>query len=63
MVRHEAAEALGAVAEEQEEDKGAQSAVDVVMTTLRRWAEDSSAPRVVRESCIVALDEMACEWE
>jgi deoxyhypusine monooxygenase len=60
MVRHEAAEALGAVVEEateSQESNGKQ--VDVVMETLQQWANDKQAPRVVRESCIVALDEMA----
>ena len=54
MVRHEAAEALGAVLEE-EGDSGAAGVTD----TLKRWADDQDAPRVVRESCIVALDEIA----
>ncbi len=66
MVRHEAAEALGAVAEETQEaeeaaDAEAQKKLGDVMQALKRWAEDMNAPRVVRESCIVALDEMACE--
>lgn len=70
MVRHEAAEALGAVVEEQEEaleqpenanDDSTARSVQTVMQTLRRWAHDDEAPRVVRESCVVALDEMACE--
>lgn len=57
MVRHEAAEALGAVAEEEEEgDEHAE-----VLRELKRWAEDEKAPRVVRESCVVALDELKCE--
>lgn len=59
MVRHEAAEALGAVVEEGEENEGNEKATDTVLTTLKRWAQDQNAPRVVRESCIVALDEMA----
>lgn len=72
MVRHEAAEALGAVVEEGDEMETKQaedaqdgshqlSLTDQVMKELKRWAEDLQAPRVVRESCIVALDEMACE--
>lgn len=73
MVRHEAAEALGAVVEEgddaeveqaQQQDAAAASSLSLteqVMKELKRWAEDLEAPRVVRESCIVALDEMACE--
>ena len=56
MVRHEAAEALGAVAEEEEGEEHAE-----VLEELKRWAEDASAPRVVRESCVVALDELKCE--
>lgn len=60
MVRHEAAEALGGVLEEAEgEDESAQA---TVIATLKRWAEDLAAPRVVRESCIVALDEIACTF-
>lgn len=64
MVRHEAAEALGAVVEEVSENQEEESADDekevkIVMKTLQRWASDAAAPRVVRESCIVALDEMA----
>lgn len=58
MVRHEAAEALGGVLEEADDDAAQTQAVE----TLKRWAEDSQAPRVVRESCVVALDEMACMW-
>ena len=42
MVRHEAAEALGSIA------------TDDVLQTLKEFA--SKGPRVVRESCIVALD-------
>lgn len=60
MVRHEAAEALGAVVEEASENKEeAGQEVDIVMTTLKKWATNEQAPRVVRESCLVALDEMA----
>lgn len=60
MVRHEAAEALGAVVEEGEEGEGkGDSLTEQVMKELKRWAEDMQAPRVVRESCVVALDEMA----
>ncbi|CAO1619825.1 unnamed protein product [Parajaminaea phylloscopi] len=63
MVRHEAAEALGAVVEEGDEDEvakeGGASLTEQVIKELKRWAEDLEAPRVVRESCIVALDEMA----
>ena len=64
MVRHEAAEALGAVVEEGEEASGGeaeqvQATTAKIMDTLKRWATDQQAPRVVRESCIVALDEMA----
>lgn len=56
MVRHEAAEALGAVAEDAEEQD-----VQSVLKELKRWAEDLEAPRVVRESCVVALDELKCQ--
>ncbi|KAK0564237.1 deoxyhypusine hydroxylase [Tilletia horrida] len=64
MVRHEAAEALGGIAEEAAESSGDQAdaeraSIDDVVKELKRWAEDMNAPRVVRESCIVALDEMA----
>lgn len=65
MVRHEAAEALGAVVEEGDAtEAGAdeESLTGQVMKELKRWAEDMQAPRVVRESCVVALDEMACEY-
>ncbi|PWN40139.1 ARM repeat-containing protein [Ceraceosorus guamensis] len=71
MVRHEAAEALGAVAEDaseegeggddEEEGEAAAAAgkcLKSVLGELRRWAEDEEAPRVVRESCVVALDEL-----
>lgn len=56
MVRHEAAEALGGVLEESADGP---SAHEQVVETLRRWADDEAAPRVVRESCMVALDEIA----
>ncbi|EST09934.1 HEAT, type 2 [Kalmanozyma brasiliensis GHG001] len=60
MVRHEAAEALGGIVEEGEEEQEAKSGdFKLVMDTLKRWAEDMEAPRVVRESCVVALDELA----
>ena len=55
MVRHEAAEALGAILEEGAGD----SEADQIIKVLRQYAEDASAPRVARESCIVALDEIA----
>jgi len=44
MVRHEAAEALGGIA------------TDDVLPHLREYASRNGAPRVVRESCVVALD-------
>ena len=44
MVRHEAAEALGGIATEE------------VLPVLRKWAAKDDAPRVVRESCVVAID-------
>ncbi|SOV08475.1 Deoxyhypusine hydroxylase [Ustilago sp. UG-2017a] len=60
MVRHEAAEALGAIVEEGEEEKDAKSGdYALVLDTLKKWAHDLEAPRVVRESCVVALDELA----
>ncbi|UZJ53831.1 hypothetical protein CBS101457_003151 [Exobasidium rhododendri] len=62
MVRHEAAEALGAVVEEASgnDEEGAEGQeVNIVMKTLKEWATNEQAPRVVRESCLVALDEMA----
>ncbi|WFD31728.1 deoxyhypusine monooxygenase [Malassezia sp. CBS 17886] len=57
MVRHEAAEALGGVLDSAlDGDEDAQASV---VATLKRWADDARAPRVVRESCVVALDEIA----
>jgi len=44
MVRHEAAEALGSIAEEG------------VLPVLKEWATRPDSPQVVRESCEVALD-------
>lgn len=44
MVRHEAAEALGSIA------------TDEVLPVLEEWREREDSPRVVRESCQVALD-------
>ncbi|KAH7096431.1 ARM repeat-containing protein [Auriculariales sp. MPI-PUGE-AT-0066] len=44
MVRHEAAEALGGIA------------TGDVLPHLREYASRAGAPRVVRESCVVALD-------
>ena len=44
MVRHEAAEALGGIATEE------------VLPILRQWAGKEDAPRVIRESCVVAID-------
>ncbi|KAH7337086.1 deoxyhypusine hydroxylase, partial [Rhizoctonia solani] len=44
MVRHEAAEALGGIATPE------------VLPVLREWASKPDVPRVVRESCVVALD-------
>lgn len=59
MVRHEAAEALGGIVEEGEEgDKDADGDYTKVLEMLKKWAQDGEAPRVVRESCIVALDEL-----
>ena len=44
MVRHEAAEALGGIATPE------------VLPHLKEWMQRPDAPRVVRESCQVALD-------
>ncbi|GAA5852684.1 hypothetical protein JCM9279_004953 [Rhodotorula babjevae] len=44
MVRHEAAEALGGIA------------TDECLPVLREFAASDEVPRVVRESCVVALD-------
>ena len=44
MVRYEAAEALGGIATPE------------VLPYLKEWMSRTDAPRVVRESCMVALD-------
>jgi deoxyhypusine monooxygenase len=44
MVRHEAAEALGGIATPE------------VLPHLKEWMGRDDAPRVVRESCQVAID-------
>lgn len=44
MVRHEAAEALGGIATPE------------VLPYLREWMAKEDAPRVVRESCQIAID-------
>jgi deoxyhypusine monooxygenase len=44
MVRHEAAEALGGIATPE------------VLPHLRAWEKREDAPRVVRESCQIAID-------
>lgn len=44
MVRHEAAEALGGIATPE------------VLPHLKEWMTRQDAPRVVRESCQVAID-------
>jgi deoxyhypusine monooxygenase len=44
MVRHEAAEALGGIATPE------------VLPHLREWMTREDAPRVVRESCQIAID-------
>jgi deoxyhypusine monooxygenase len=44
MVRHEAAEALGGIATPE------------VLPYLKEWMDREDAPRVVRESCQVAID-------
>lgn len=44
MVRHEAAEALGGIATPE------------VLPHLREWMDKDDAPRVVRESCQIAID-------
>lgn len=97
MVRHEAAEALGGIIEEEideghldpkslttttqseeglkqgdEDGDGAKAMrkmenqerelIQRVVKTLKEFSKDMDLPRVVRESCVVALDEMACEF-
>ena len=49
MVRHEAAEALGGIA------------TGECLPVLKEFAEREDVPRVVRESCVVALD-MVCSF-
>ena len=44
MVCHKAVEALGGIA------------TDEVLPMLQKWAAKDDAPRVVRESCVVAID-------
>lgn len=44
MVRHEAAEALGGIATPE------------VLPYLKKWMSIDDSPRVVRESCQVAID-------
>ena len=44
MVRHKAADALSGIA------------TDDVLPVLRKWAASDDALRVVRESCVVAID-------
>lgn len=44
MVRHEAAEALGGIATPE------------VLPHLKEWMSKDGAPRVVKESCAVAID-------
>jgi deoxyhypusine monooxygenase len=65
MVRHEAAEALGGVASEDDAEEGIQGGslfeteedrVKGVLGILKEWSTMESAPMVVRESCQVALD-------
>ncbi|KIJ54891.1 hypothetical protein M422DRAFT_221311 [Sphaerobolus stellatus SS14] len=53
MVRHEAAEALGGIVGEPPVEDG--EPVDV-LAILKEWAKREDAPRVVRESCVVAVD-------
>ena len=43
MVRHEAAEALGGIATDED------------LPILRTWAVGDDAPKVVMESCVVAI--------
>ncbi|KAF8574314.1 ARM repeat-containing protein [Ramaria rubella] len=54
MVRHEAAEALGGIVGEAPRDADSEP-VDV-LTVLKEWSQREDAPRVVRESCVVAVD-------
>lgn len=61
MVRHEAAEALGGIAEEGEEVEKdlfatPEDAEKGVLGILREWSTLETAPQVVRESCQVAID-------
>ena len=44
VVRHKAAKALGGIA------------TDDLLPVLRTWATTDDVPRVVRESCVVAVD-------
>jgi len=50
MVRHEAAEALGGIAEEDGSDD------QKTLRILREWSNKPGVPDIVRESCIVAVD-------
>jgi deoxyhypusine monooxygenase len=50
MVRHEAAEALGGIATPE------------VLPHLKSWMSREDAPRVVRESCQVAIDMWEVRW-
>ncbi|GJJ15728.1 hypothetical protein Clacol_010006 [Clathrus columnatus] len=54
MVRHEAAEALGGIVGEPPLDSTSET-VDV-LSILKEWSTRSDAPRIVRESCLVAID-------
>lgn len=54
MVRHEAAEALGGIVGEAPVE-GDSAPVDV-LSVLKEWSQREDAPRVVRESCVVAVD-------
>ena len=40
-------------------EEGCECESERVIALLQRYAGDASAPRVVRESCVVALDEIA----
>ena len=49
MVRHEAAEALGAITSDEKDGQE-------VLTVLREWSAKKDAPLVVKQSCEVAVD-------
>lgn len=57
MVRHEAAEALGGIAEADEEAKVVVDGKEMdVVQVLKDWMQRPDAPIVVQQSCQVAVD-------